>query len=1323
MTSTMPHIPNAFERQHRRYSSGAGALVSPTLAGFTKASDPERPSSSGKLLSRVQDVQHAPLSKHDISVNSRALEDGPLAGDVNEGVGNLNRWSSSTASSVSTHNRRHSSFSRRFSLSGSSFNPGFRALSPTKRRRSSEAQRDPPTATSTPTSLPSLNRFSPLTVPNLSFSSSKDDHNTDKPLPPRPAAAVEQPAIERKMNDTQQQRAFSPSKRLREPLIRAGSNLSDIQEGSRATTPIPRDQDVGIGIQLNAPLSKHLVRPGPSREPSPMKHDRQRASGDIDSAGVGSLGDAPPSTNAGGPANRAPGKDKDKKMMLTKALQRANEAVQLDNQQAYTKAMAAYEEACELLDSVMARTTAEYDRQKLTAIRGTYLTRIEELERLMKPKRKHSHQVSITPSLDEALDEELAAESVAAGFADPGLSSSQQSRQTSNQSTGPRAGSAMSKSSTSNSRPNEIDHLRKPSTGQASMLRPGSSSRDAHTETGPFVTPPGLLARQSAVPRPLLPNRSKVPGMTRSHSADRTDNGDGGGMRPESDIMDDSASQTGSTSSWFHIHDERDSAPASPVSHGGSMMVDDPGDHKYHNAEPETTFDDAFDAAIESAYDDGFESYDPAEYEAELTHKATRNDPLEDQARFYEQRQMRIQRLSQRARVQQDGNPSAGLSDNDDGLDTDEEDRLLAEGDQTIGSSAAVTEASDVHVPRKSDSSGFSGHSGRTWGSSAASSLNTTGTSLGTVDENALLAASEFKPRQAFPAGPSSVTSSSTTPTALDVSFRKGQLPLDAEGRSRSRSPNLRDRRVSPHKVRKLRIETGVSGTSPERRPSGDNDDETMKFIRRNQSGNTQAIPPRKPSAEASGEVPTKTTQNLDPGQSSSQQPSPLTAAYKQDVLTPPTPSVPRQLPGQSAGPSPLHTSPEKSNYVQLSKQPSSVSLNKDNTERTPEGMAPWPNTPASFGLPYGQTPGLQRSESAMDLPVRTPIEGSFGSFPTAHFMTGTMFNNEIHTATLTGDPSKADPSDPPMLEPCPTNDLLGPWWVLRGVFRSIDHPEGGYITNKLFMPREAWTVKTAKLKGVEEKISACDLLTAALLKLSHVDTLDAGAVLHEMKSLEVVLENAQKILAKKLGNDVGLKGLPTLIKDAPPKAGSPDTATPGDDSTNTGNRGFNWRKLRSKSSSTNLANSNRTAATRGSRRYTLGSVPMADHLRQRLTRRPSRRDTGSSASLRIDGSNANYVGALYRLTEAAQVLGKLPSAPSRPWNILNLAVDEITRQVIDKGLRAKSETYVELELCLRHAVEFFGLYVVQFILRDIEILQNKRLKNASNFILESLKE
>lgn len=56
------------------------------------------------------------------------------------------------------------------------------------------------------------------------------------------------------------------------------------------------------------------------------------------------------------------------KVMLSRALQKANTAVQLDNAQNFGDAKESYAEACDLLRQVLLMTTVDEDRKKLEAI-------------------------------------------------------------------------------------------------------------------------------------------------------------------------------------------------------------------------------------------------------------------------------------------------------------------------------------------------------------------------------------------------------------------------------------------------------------------------------------------------------------------------------------------------------------------------------------------------------------------------------------------------------------------------------------------------------------------------------------------------------------------------------------------------------------------------------------------------------------------------------------------------------------------------------------------------------------------------------------------
>lgn len=220
----------------------------------------------------------------------------------------------------------------------------------------------------------------------------------------------------------------------------------------------------------------------------------------------------------------------------------------------------------------------------------------------------------------------------------------------------------------------------------------------------------------------------------------------------------------------------------------------------------------------------------------------------------------------------------------------------------------------------------------------------------------------------------------------------------------------------------------------------------------------------------------------------------------------------------------------------------------------------------------------------------------------------------------------------------------------MRCFYQTIVHPRGGYISTKLFIPRDVWRVKGVKLKYIDEKIANCDMLTAALQKLSSVDTLDADAVLEEMQALELILDQVQTQLAKKLGNEVGVQSVASLFKDAytvgqgsatetNSEKGSHGSQDHAPKSTMSQSKSYltSWRKLRSKNSGVGL--SNMAAATKNDRgevpkdSLTMATLPMTSLPNIKF----AKRDT---SNVTFEGPNASYMGSLAKLFDAAQVLG-----------------------------------------------------------------------------------
>lgn len=248
------------------------------------------------------------------------------------------------------------------------------------------------------------------------------------------------------------------------------------------------------------------------------------------------------------------------------------------------------------------------------------------------------------------------------------------------------------------------------------------------------------------------------------------------------------------------------------------------------------------------------------------------------------------------------------------------------------------------------------------------------------------------------------------------------------------------------------------------------------------------------------------------------------------------------------------------------------------------------------------------------------------------------LFSSDIHSPDSPGSPNPMTNGGPIPLEPCPTEFLLRPFWLMRALYQTIAHPRGGYLSTKLFVPTDVWRVKGVKIKNVEDKISNCDFLTAALLKLAQVDTFDADAVLEEMQSLEGILEQVQVTLNKKLGSEVGVQGSGGMFKDAS-FGGDADTSN----LTKSGSMlskssSFSWRRLRSKNSGVALSNtySNKTPTDGPKEGLTMSTLPMTTTsvAKTRFTKR-------DVSQVQFSGPNANYMGALARLFDAAQAIGK----------------------------------------------------------------------------------
>jgi hypothetical protein len=130
--------------------------------------------------------------------------------------------------------------------------------------------------------------------------------------------------------------------------------------------------------------SYHAYYGEPPRSPGMITHESTmpythngQPNGHARNRSIGAKGSA--DNTAGSARSREKDRDRDRererhgkppsqKAMLSRALQKANTAVQLDNAQNFEGARRAYAEACAVLQQVLLRTTGEEDRRKLEAI-------------------------------------------------------------------------------------------------------------------------------------------------------------------------------------------------------------------------------------------------------------------------------------------------------------------------------------------------------------------------------------------------------------------------------------------------------------------------------------------------------------------------------------------------------------------------------------------------------------------------------------------------------------------------------------------------------------------------------------------------------------------------------------------------------------------------------------------------------------------------------------------------------------------------------------------------------------------------------------------
>lgn len=753
--------------------------------------------------------------------------------------------------------------------------------------------------------------------------------------------------------------------------------------------------------------------------------------------------------------------------------------------------------------------------------------------------------------------------------------------------------------------------------------------------------------------------------------------------------------------SWLDPIDESGGSSVSSI-HSRSSSA---GVRRKHIRAPsgdtEAEFDAALDDAIEAAYDDGYEPAAPiAQRNGALDRSSDGEDVVAQALRKVQlakervrQSELEMQRLAtdrnrrMKALQEEEQTLPGGFYN---GNDSDEEEERILE-EMTDGYAIedfAFDEQSNIRLPRESDSSELTS---RTWHSSTVSNPPTANTVLSTVSEIT----------------PVPILSKSQAPLAPPPTQSLPKLPPPRPVSSGGKD-SVRDRRLSGTNAKQLKIETqklGPKVTEPATAgPKMQNPD-----LLPNTQPKTAGFIAQQRQALSAGS-----------GRSASVRrgPSPVPAGLEGAPPTPPVPSNfqdSETIPGSAAlsRPPTLRKNFSSSSLKTMKTRNASISNIDEYSDVSP-------GTPLSN--PFANVTSSARLPTMPSLP--TPVASAFRDRMTSGSAAGGyhLFDAHIHSPMSPGDEPVASDTAPVPLEPCPKETLLRPFWLMRALYQTLCHPKGGYISNKLFVPRDAWRVKGVKIKNVEDKISQCDLLTAALQKLDMVNSEDADAVLEEMQSLENVLEQVQIFFTRRLGNEVGVQGSGALFKDADGAVeGLDGKPIPRNNSVSSKSSAFSWKRLRNKTSSTTINNSFSSGNGNGTRKESsadalLNTLPFTDH----PTSKPSKRDV---LAVSFSGPNAHYMAALARLFDAAQAVGMFSFALiiltfDMGDGLLTGCIDQIARQVEDPGLRHQDKTQVGLELSTRHAAEFFGFYVCRFVLQDLTMLLDKFIKRGSEWVL-----
>ena len=348
---------------------------SPSRTGIRPAGFTARPQSPNMVNGTTSIASKRPLSpeaqRRPKTSHSRSNS---LSG-ITEGIGNLNRWSQSTVSSKASGNtqKRRNSFARRLSGSfGSLAAFNNQQSSPSKnylKKPSAPPGKSPQRLPPNPPIVPAPTRFSPgVTLSSLSYAV----ETADTPSPElsfTPATADLLGSGSGDYFGDNWANLSSPRQQTggdrRQRLSIATSSPSRNQQNENAKTFLSAVEANQAKPSIQRRDSRNTENP--QRDPSYRLNHSRNHDDDLKGSGGTEAGSSTSSMRGQGEKRRRR-KEPSQKIMLSKALEKANHAVLLDHAQNFEGAVAAYVDACNLLQQVMKRNSGDEDRRKLEAI-------------------------------------------------------------------------------------------------------------------------------------------------------------------------------------------------------------------------------------------------------------------------------------------------------------------------------------------------------------------------------------------------------------------------------------------------------------------------------------------------------------------------------------------------------------------------------------------------------------------------------------------------------------------------------------------------------------------------------------------------------------------------------------------------------------------------------------------------------------------------------------------------------------------------------------------------------------------------------------------